>query len=512
VTAQKVKQPLSVTHPELAKEAYGWDPTLVTFGSAKKLDWKCPLGHIWLCSPASRVTQNVDCQICSGKVLLTGFNDFATLFPELAKQAVGWNPKFENVWYRKVSWRCDNGHIYEAFISNRINRDGGCPVCAGRKVLVGYNDLETLFPEIASEASGWDPKTLSAGSKQKRTWLCTLGHSWEAAPKDRTKRGDGCPFCAGKKVLPGFNDLASQRPDLLCEVDGWDATQFTVSSGVSQPWICALGHTWKVRIADRTYYDSKCPTCRGDIVLAGFNDLASKFPRIAKEANGWDPSTVYFHSSKKLSWKCILGHEWISVVESRVIQNTNCLVCGNRQLLKGYNDLQTKFPEIAREAYKWDPSTVMSGSNLQKWWICEFGHKWKVRVADRTSQLTGCPTCAPGGFSPNDDGFLYFLQHPAWNMLQIGITNNPNKRLEQHRKLGWQPIELRGPMDGHLTQQWETAILRMLKAKGADLSNDKIAGKFDGYSEAWSKSTFEVKSIKDLMRSTEEYEQDVKKN
>ena len=91
-------------------------------------------------------------------------------------------------------------------------------------------------------------------------------------------------------------------------------------------------------------------------------------------------------------------------------------------------------------------------------------------------------------------------------MLQIGITNVPESRLGSHRKLGWEVLELRGPMDGHLTQQWETAILRMLKAKGADLSNDKIAGKFDGYSEAWSKSTFEVKSIKELMRLTEEFE------
>jgi hypothetical protein len=50
----------------------------------------------------------------------------------------------------------------------------------------------------------------------------------------------------------------------------------------------------------------------------------------------------------------------------------------------------------------------------------------------------------------------------------------------------------------------------MLKAKGADLSNKKIAGKFDGYSEAWSISTFEVNSIKDLMRQTEEHENDHK--
>jgi len=91
-------------------------------------------------------------------------------------------------------------------------------------------------------------------------------------------------------------------------------------------------------------------------------------------------------------------------------------------------------------------------------------------------------------------------------MLQIGITNFPDDRIRIHKNLGWELVELRGPMDGHLTQQWETAMLRMLKAKGADLANSKIAGKFDGYSEAWSKSTLEVRSIKELMRLTEEFE------
>jgi hypothetical protein len=91
-------------------------------------------------------------------------------------------------------------------------------------------------------------------------------------------------------------------------------------------------------------------------------------------------------------------------------------------------------------------------------------------------------------------------------MYQIGITNNFHRRLDEHRKNNWELIDIRGPMEGHLAQQWERSILRMLKAKGADLSNPKIAGKFDGYSEAWSKSTFEAKSIKDLMRLTEEFE------
>ena len=118
----------------------------------------------------------------------------------------------------------------------------------------------------------------------------------------------------------------------------------------------------------------------------------------------------------------------------------------------------------------------------------------------------GCPSCADSGFDPSKDGYLYFITHSDWEMFQIGITNFPDDRLKNHKKLGWEILELRGPMDGHLTQQWETAILRMLKAKGADLSNEKIAGKFDGYSEAWTKATFSVDSIKELMRLTDEFE------
>ena len=113
-----------------------------------------------------------------------------------------------------------------------------------------------------------------------------------------------------------------------------------------------------------------------------------------------------------------------------------------------------------------------------------------------------------------EETFLYCLRtrHPMDTEADTpkvqteNSTNVPDLRVASHKTLGWELLELRGPMDGRLTQQWETAILRMLKANGADLSNAEIAGKFDGYSEAWSKSSFEVKSIKELMRLTEEFE------
>ncbi len=506
--AKKEKQPLSVTHPELAKEADGWDPNTLTFGSNKKVGWKCSLGHIWECSPNSRISQETNCTVCSGRQLLIGFNDFKTLFPELAKEAYGWDPSIENIWFRKVEWKCIKGHIYSSYISSRINRGDGCPVCSGNKVLIGYNDLKTLFPDIAEQANGWDPETVTSGSSKRQSWVCKFGHTWEIAPKRRTNRGDGCPTCIGKTVLPGFNDLKSQRPDISIEADGWDPETVTLSSGRIMSWKCQLGHQWSARVADRTYKGGTgCPICSGHIVLRGFNDLASKHPRIAAEAFGWNPAAFTPGSSEKKLWKCSLGHIWESVIQSRTTQNTNCLVCGNRQLLIGFNDLATKFPNLAKEAYKWDASKILVGSSIEKWWMCENGHKWKTRILNRTASKSGCPTCSlRGGFDPNNSGYLYLLTHNQWKMFQIGITNYPDRRLQEHKGRGWELIEIRGPMDGHLTKQWERSILQMLKLNGADLSNGNIAGNFDGYSEAWSKSTFKVKSIKELMRLTEESE------
>jgi hypothetical protein len=193
-------------------------------------------------------------------------------------------------------------------------------------------------------------------------------------------------------------------------------------------------------------------------------------------------------------------------VSQRTSVGSGCAICANQKLLIGFNDLATTHPDIAKQAYKWDTKKFTAGSHLDKKWKCKEGHLWTTKISTRTYQNSNCPSCANHGFDPNKNAYLYLITHSNWKMLQIGITNVPDIRLLIHIRKGWEVLEIRGPMDGHLTHQWETAILQMLKAKGADLSNKEIAGKFDGYSEAWSKSTFPVKSIKELMRLTEEFE------
>lgn len=84
--------------------------------------------------------------------------------PRLAKQAVGWDPSSLARGSDQIrTWRCENEHEYKSAVSNRVG-DQGCSVCAGQKILVGFNDLTSVNPLLASQAFGWDPSIVTVNS------------------------------------------------------------------------------------------------------------------------------------------------------------------------------------------------------------------------------------------------------------------------------------------------------------------------------------------------------------
>ena len=121
--------------------------------------------------------------------------------------------------HKKVLWICEKGHTWAATVKNRALKGSKCPYCEHRSVLEGYNDLQTLFPEIAKT---WSPKNkqspseVSSRSNAEVLWICENEHEWKARVADRTE-GHGCPYCAGQRVWKGFNDLATTHPDLISE-------------------------------------------------------------------------------------------------------------------------------------------------------------------------------------------------------------------------------------------------------------------------------------------------------
>lgn len=493
---------------EVAVEAHGWDPATISASSSKKLEWRCPIGHIYKASVYSRTGLNPSgCSICSNREVLKGFNDLGTTHPQIASQAYGWSPTEVSAGMgTKKKWICNNNHVYEAPIYART-AGHGCGVCANLQIQDGINDLATTHPELSKYAVDWDPSKMHSGSSKIVKWKCEKGHLFEAEIRNRAQKATGCSVCNNKKVQVGFNDLNTTHPLLAMQANGWDPTTKTAESHISASWKCEKGHEWFAQINSRSRGRS-CPICSNQKTISGINDLKTTHPEIANQAYGWDSTIVNAGSHVKKDWICTFGHIWDAAINTRMRgTGQGCPICSNHRLLTGFNDLATTNPELLSEVDGWDPTKFLSGSIVKKAWKCAEQHKWETSISARTgSKKSGCPTCAKYGYDINSDGYLYLLEHSDWEMFQIGITNVPDIRLAKHEKKGWTIIELRGPMDGLLTQKWETSILRMLKSKGADLSNGEIAGKFDGYSEAWSKTTFGAKSIKELMRLTEEFE------
>jgi len=171
----------------------------------------------------------------------------------------------------KAWWRCEEGHEWEARVDNRTTGGTACPVCFGRTVLAGYNDLVTRSPEVVAQwhptrNGDLTPDRVTAGNGKKVWWRCEEGHEWEAKIKNRTSRGHGCPVHAGQRLLAGYNDLTTTFPDIAkrwhpTRNGDLTPTQVMPASNAKVWWRCEEGHEWEARVDNRTTGGTGCPTC-----------------------------------------------------------------------------------------------------------------------------------------------------------------------------------------------------------------------------------------------------------
>ena len=398
------------------------NPNKLKKGSNKKAHWVCKIcGGRWQAAICDRVgKKTTGCPYCAGQKVLKGYNDLKTKFPDIARE---WHPNKngdllpEEVMGgsgKKAWWLCPNGHEYEQTINKRTSRNSTCPICSGRKVKSGVNDLGSLYPTVAAEwhsskNGNLTPSEISRGSNKKYWWQCRkCGYEWQARVADRTIDNNGCPACANKVVVLGFNDLESQFPEIAKEWNyekNGDLKPNAVTSKSAKKvwWKCSFGHEYLQGIELKTVRQYGCPYCAGQKVLKGYNDLKTTHPDIASE---WHPTKnrklqpqdVAEGSIRKVWWICSEGHEFEQVVNKRTRRGQSCPYCSGHKAWKGFNDFATKFPELAKE---WHPTkngslkplNVTYGSGKKVWWKCPVGHEYQAIVRDRGVGGTNCPVC-----------------------------------------------------------------------------------------------------------------------
>lgn len=197
-------------------------PKTVTYGSKRRVWWRCEHGHEWQAAVYTRTGAGTGCPVCGGKRPCPGENDLASQRPDLAAQ---WHPtKNRGRTPADVTlgshyaawWVCEHGHEWRAAVKTRVS-GCGCPVCANRALIPGENDLAATHPDLARQ---WHPtkngplmpRDVVAGTHRKVWWRCEKGHEWRALVSSRAQSGAGCPVCAGKVIIPGENDLHTLFP------------------------------------------------------------------------------------------------------------------------------------------------------------------------------------------------------------------------------------------------------------------------------------------------------------
>lgn len=406
-------------------------PNEISPKSAKKIWWKCSLGHEWEATMGSRASGS-GCPYCSKppKKILVGFNDLETWCKENKREYIlsEWNYDRNEISPRDVTfgsgkfiwWKCNKNHEWKAQVHNRTNGSKtNCPICSR---------TQTSFPEQAIAyylMKEYDVlQRYRVSGREVDVFIPTYGIAIEY---------DGLRWHSDKtsvvKDLEKTNKITSsgvrlirirestEKNSVIDEKEQY-VIEFVASGGkyITQDFEWAISETYKY--VNSISKKKKTPTI--DIVKDEYlirahylnvlkeNSVATVFPELIDE---WDieknegvtPDSFSARNNKRVWWKCKYGHSWLASINTRGEHKLGCPYCAGQRVIYGENDLETwckdNKPELLIE---WDyeknpikPSEITKTSNKKVSWKCKSGHEWDATIANRVHG-TRCPYCFSG--------------------------------------------------------------------------------------------------------------------
>ncbi len=346
------------------------------------------------------------------------FEKAPLLFKELILEK---NPEFDPYSLKsgsnkKAWWKCSNGHEYYSKVCHRTLSGTGCPFCSRNK-LDSNRSLAICNPKLAKEFhpkknGRLNPLIVSVSSGKKIWWFCSKdpSHEWISTVDNRNK-GNGCPYCAGKKVNSS-NCLATLYPSLI---DEWDFSlnlnlspnQLRPQSNVKVYWRCLSKpyHIWKCSIAHRVN-GTGCPFCSNQKLHekeSAYYQLPKKILKEFKQE--CNPKVklknISIPYAKAIVWKCSVNSKhltWKACINTRMKGGNNCPECEPfRTNISFEKSVAFLYPHLLSEWHKDNLLTlkkVTPGSGRKGKWICKYrkSHTYEMRVAHRV-RGHGCPKC-----------------------------------------------------------------------------------------------------------------------
>lgn len=254
------------------------------------------------------------CGVCAGYLIREGYNDITAKNPPSAKY---WDEEKNGIPCTKVIWsdqnyrwfKCPLGHSYRRTpfrMLNSYNKGidgrGLCPICTGREVQEGYNDLKSKNPLALKywdyDKNKYKPEEVYFRSHKQYWFRCDEGHSFLKRPNEfwlqttnEYKIIEGCPVCSGKRFAEGINDLQTKHSELVEKY--WDYNKNEVSpnkvftcSGKEYWWKCTrCGKSFLIDNDRRVKGLGLCEDCRVYKSVSSFEvDVYNEVIKIFPEA------------------------------------------------------------------------------------------------------------------------------------------------------------------------------------------------------------------------------------
>ena len=380
--------------------------------SHKYVWWKCSKGHEWESIVSNRTNLGRNCPICSNQRILKGYNDLSTINPSLAKE---WNyernayePTSIGAYSKKIVWwKCSKGHEWRAEIKSR-NYGIGCPYCSNKRVLEGFNDLNSKYPKIAKE---WDyekngnlkPTDCTFGSGKSVWWICKNGHHYKS-PLYVRKSGSGCPYCAKNSrtsfgeqcvfyyVHNIYNDAINSYKDIFNKMMELDIYIPSIKVGIEYDGILYHNKAKNIERDSRKYSICK----KNGIKLIRIKEISDE-----TKSNKIEDYKIEINNGRDVNELNTAINELLRYLgkETKVnVENDKYEILSN--LDKRRANLYESFPNIAKE---WNyeknfplvPQNVAPHSNVKVWWKCsKCGNEWQSLINNRVGNRRGCPYCS----------------------------------------------------------------------------------------------------------------------
>ena len=414
------------THNEILLEEWDYEanypqkPSNVSYGSKMRAYWKCSkCGNRWAAVISSRSTAGNGCSVCGHKAtvktrIINALANHNLLIdcPDLVKE---WDykknyPKRPDDYlkgsHESVYWVCPKGHpSYLARIANRTYKGDGCPICGGRKLLVGFNDLGTVYPALAAQ---WDyeknwpktPQDVFSREGKAYWWICPIcNESYYASLANRSagknhkkcsQKGTSFPEQATYFYVKQLFPDAKNRDTSL----GFEMDIFIPSRKIAVEFDGVRFHQSSSSVTKDNNKDKLC--CDLGITLYRLRDPSLPNTVCARRVNCIDDGRkVKLNEPIKELLGLLVPENDITV---DVIRDYYTILSTSLISLKQKSIVVTH-PSIAAEWHTsfnlpLTPDKVTSGMRVSVWWKCSIcGESYQSVMYSRKAGR-GCPKCA----------------------------------------------------------------------------------------------------------------------